>query len=68
MISMVTSIWFPDAKEFNLFCRLQRLRREEIVNIFYDRGKLLLIIDRDPSEASAWEERKSGFLKELKGR
>lgn len=64
---MVTSIRFADMKEFNLFCKLQELKKREIIDIFHDKGNILLILDRDFSETAEWEKRKARFMKELKG-
>ena len=62
---MVVSIPFSDLKEFNLFCRLQKLKREEIISIFHEKGKLILVLDRGASELSEWNSRKTAFMKEL---
>jgi hypothetical protein len=67
MFNMVVAIRFPDIDEFNLFCRLRRLSRNEIIDIFHDRGGIILVLDRPGSEPSEWDKKKQGFLKELKG-
>ena len=64
---MVCSIWLTDHKDFNLFARLMRLKRSEIINTFQERGKILIIIDRDAKTASEWNSKKTKFLKEIQG-
>jgi hypothetical protein len=65
---MVVAIWFYDIKDFNLFCSLYRLKRNEIIETSQYKGNITAILDKNPRIAVEWEKRKAKFLKELKGK
>ena len=63
---MVVALWFPEIKDFNLYCKLMDLRKEEIIEIMNNRGNIILVTGRDFSEEKKWEIVKSDFFKKLK--
>ena len=63
---MVLALWFSEIKDFNLYCKLMALKREEIIEIINNRGNIILVIDRDYLEEKAWERTRTDFLKRLK--
>ena len=64
---MVVALHFPDLKDFNLYCQLLGAKKGEIIQVFHERGGIILVIDRDASETGNWEEKRKQFFSELKG-